>query len=89
MRKPYQKPMLYVERFELSEHIATGCEIVSINPDEKNQTTAEICSLDLGYGVPVFATTVNSPCEFRFDLDDPDSIFCYHNPDPKNSVFSS
>ena len=88
MRKPYQKPMLYVERFELSEHIATGCEIVGIDPNYKNLTTAEICSLDVGLGQTIFAIGTGS-CGFQFDLDDPNSIYCYHNPDPTNSVFSS
>ena len=88
MRKPYQKPMLYVERFELSEHIATGCEIVNIPGVSKNQTTAETCSLDVGLGQTIFAIGIGS-CGFQFDLNDPNSIYCYHNPDPKNSVFSS
>ena len=26
MKKTYEKPQIYMERFELAEHIASGCE---------------------------------------------------------------
>lgn len=90
MRKPYQKPMLYVEHFELSEHIATGCEIVNIPGTPKNSTTPTSCSLDLGFGTGMMVFTHgNQTCNLQFALDGSDGFDCYHGPNPGHSVFSS
>lgn len=88
MRKPYQKPMLYVERFELSEHIAIGCKL--LDTDEKNSLDPYTCTMDYG-GMVLF--TSNGPCKIDqghivFDVDR-DPMFCYHGPSPDRVVFGS
>ena len=88
MRKPYQKPMLYVERFELSEHIAIGCKL--LDTDEKNQLDPYTCTMDYG-GMVLFTT--NGVCDSTkghivFDVDR-DPMFCYHGPSPDRVVFGS
>lgn len=84
MRKPYQKPMLYVERFELSEHIAIGCKL--IDQGEKDFTNPSDCRLDYG-GIVIFAGTA---CTGGIIMQpDTDPMFCYHGPSPDRVVFSS
>lgn len=89
MKKPYEKPMLYVEDFSLSEHIATGCEVVNVS-GPKNSTTPMSCSLDLGFGpnMRVF-THGNVLCDLQFEPDGSDGFDCYHGPQADHSVFSS
>lgn len=87
MRKPYQKPMLYVERFELSEHIAIGCKL--INTGEKTLTDPNNCQFNHG-GVLIFA--ISEVCSSNGGIVmDPENnvITCYHGPSPDKVVFSS
>lgn len=88
MRKPYQKPMLYVERFELSEHIAMGCARVD-SGDTTDAKSPYDCNFDW-YGIKVFMKT--GVCDKDgYTLLDPDNndFFCYHNPDPSQAIFAS
>lgn len=90
MRKPYQKPMLYVERFELSEHIATGCALIDQEQGDKDFTTPEACVFEWG-GVKMFMNSGNCASQNVIILDphDPTSAFCYHGPSAERWVFSS
>lgn len=84
MRKPYQKPMLYVEHFELSEHIAIGCKL--IGQGEKTLTSPENCSMNYG-GIVIFA---GEACTGGIIMQpDIDPMFCYHGPSLDKVVFSS
>lgn len=54
MKKVYEKPSLYVERFMLTQSIASGCS--PSNPDfgVPTQTSQEVCGWDI-YGIEIFA----------------------------------
>lgn len=87
MRKPYQKPMLYVERFELSEHIAMGCARID-SGDKTDAKSPYECNFEW-YGIKVFGGTACT--EEGYTILDPDNndFFCYHNPDPSQAIFAS
>lgn len=72
MKKTYEKPQIYMERFELAEHIA-GCSLEWNNADEG------VCNLQgntTGGWVNLFTiglTESESPCTTRGDS------YCYTN----------
>lgn len=91
MRKPYQKPMLYVERFELSEHIAIGCKLLDTDGN-KNVLNPYECTMDYG-GMVLFTSDPRSSCKIEnghivFEVDR-DPMFCYNGPSPDRVVFGS
>ena len=85
MKKPDEKPMLYVEDFSLSEHIAIGCKL--IDQGSKDFTTPNACCFDYG-GITIFASA--GVCGTGIIMQpDTDPMFCYHGPSPDKVVFSS
>lgn len=83
MKKPYVKPEVHFESFELSTSIATGCEFKSNHT--KNQCGFEVEGLDGN----VFITGVTG-CKYK----EPDSEnntygICYHVPIDKSNLFTS
>lgn len=76
MKKPYVKPEVYFESFELSANIATGCAL-AINHQ------VDGCKNGLGdFAGIVF---VNSTCTARVD----DKGICYHVPFDATNLFTS
>ena len=82
MKKPYVKPAVYFESFELSTSIATGCD-ADYNHSNTNFGNADSCALILG-NVNIFTST-NVSCTPKLDF----SQFCYHVPTADSKVFSS
>ncbi|MCQ2420187.1 MAG: hypothetical protein MJ118_03540 [Clostridia bacterium] len=80
MKKPYQKPVLMYESFELSTSIAAGCEIIS-NADWMS------CPVTVpGLNIIVFGSK-SAGCVY--ESPEPDSMVCYHVPKDECNVFSS
>lgn len=52
MKKTYEKPRIYMERFELAEHIATGCSSIMSHGDYVS------CALEDGQFAPGNVCTV-------------------------------
>ena len=73
MKKPYQKPNLYVEKFVLAEHIAATCGY-SIR-HEINYFDFRECEWNLD-GATVF-TTGNTSCFIKVDGSDSVEFKCY------------
>lgn len=90
MKKPYEKPMLYVEDFSLSEHIAIGCKLIDQQQGAKDFTTPQACIFEWG-GVKMFMGSGNCASQGAIILDptDSSSAFCYHGPSAERLVFSS
>lgn len=82
MKKAYEKPVLCIERFTLSQTIATGC---GSNLDLSMATQQDVyaCAWDIGE----FRIFLNEPnCDMPADgLID----ICYNGPQPGFNVFSS
>lgn len=79
--KVYEKPRVYIERFELTQHIAT-CAY-----DMSDFKTIEDCSADSGVGEIYFLDS--RVCK---DLVRPDGTledFCYTNGSSENNIFNS
>lgn len=67
MKKSYEKPQIYLERFELAEHIASGCGMIVNWQDDS-------CFIGVG---------INPTPDVCFMPDDVDESFCvyaYGNP---------
>lgn len=82
MKKAYNKPLLIVERFALSQTIATGCGENVVG--EPLHTRTYNCAWDMG-GVIILQTT--EICgENASDVWD---FVCYNAPEPSMSIFHS
>ena len=64
MKKVYEKPALYIERFMLTQSIASGCS--PSNPDfgMPNQNSKEVCGWDI-YGIEIFMD--NNICDWPIE----------------------
>ena len=75
MKKTYEKPMVMVENFELSQHIATGCKIIAKkDPAGKGFDVYPQDNPNLG-GLIEMQNLFVSPGECEKDGT---GIYCYH-----------
>lgn len=86
--KVYEKPRVYIERFELSESIAT-CAFDMANSQDVNNCTAVGDEKILpgtiyadAAGQTIFSGT-NAACKVGFD------IYCYTDATPETNIFNS
>lgn len=85
--KKYTKPKIVYESFELSTHIAAGCDILVNNP------TQGTCPLIVPPNLAIFDSSIPAclvtPQKIGFSLlGDLDSA-CYHIPVEDNNLFNS
>lgn len=78
MKKPYVKPQVHFENFQLSASIAAGCKLISTN---LAQYDCPYTDPDLGV---IFA---KEPCQYG--PPDGDNSVCYHPPAGNNVIFTS
>ena len=83
MKKAYQKPMLIVERFTLSQTIAHNCG-KNLDFSMATHATIETCGWDIG-GFEIFMD--GTICDNV--LGDFDGIACYNAPANGYNVFNS
>ena len=84
MRKEYQKPALYAERFELLEHISSSCPALNSEPGWVTHREKGDCGfrIDGPYTDTNILFYGSDPC--NIDADDfedgflPEDIFAYH-----------
>ena len=89
MRKPYEKPGMYIENFTFSQSIATGgCGVPKEGTSfgRPGYATKETCSWDMG-NVQVWYDNGAANC--TFDPGDEFGGYCYHNPDGGITIFSN
>ena len=77
MKKPYSKPELVYENFELSQSIAAGCTYIS-------HFNKMMCSVPISETVSIFASKA---CSTRPGPGD--TSICYDVPSGEVNVFSS
>lgn len=83
MKKPYVRPEVYFESFELNTSIAAGC---SAGYNHDNTTFGNPNSCALKYGNDTVFLDAAAGCSLtEFDKDQ----FCYHVPLANNVIFSS
>lgn len=84
MKKAYTKPMVMVESFELSQHIANCQHLIN----NKKQAIMEGCRADISEVAPnVFYTAIEGslyPC-----ITDGEDMYCYTKDAENTFVFSS
>ncbi len=82
--KVYEKPRVYIERFELSQHIA-ACAWDMTNQSDQNQCTAVG---DSEWGLPGLAMFTDTPrCDFTPEAFGDD--FCYTVGTEGGNLFNS
>ena len=82
--KSYEKPRAYIERFELSQHIA-ACAWDMSNHSDQNNCTAE-SDPDWGMFPDLIMFTDVSRCTVTPDISED---FCYTVSDEHNNLFNS
>lgn len=83
MKKPYVKPEVYFESFELSTSIATGC---SAGYNHSNTTFGDANHCYLIYGTDNVFLETTTGCTLT---DSDENLFCYHVPAANDKIFSS
>ena len=86
MKKAYNKPLLIVERFALSQTIASGCNDMSRYGDPTLVRKGE-CGWNLNDAVVIFLEGVVK-CEWQIEDGSMDGI-CYNAPEGGMNVFHS
>lgn len=83
VKSMYEKPALYIERFMLTQSIASGCS--PSNPDfgMPNQHSKEVCGWDI-YGIVLFMD--DSICDF---LTEDLGGVCYNAPSGGMTAFAT
>jgi len=90
MKQKYVKPSIIVERFALTQSIASGCGTSATNTLGKPmQWSKSTCAWDVG-GIIMFLNTMADICEDeRVDSENMEvNGYCYNNPDG-SMIFSS
>lgn len=88
MKMKYVKPAMCIERYTLTESIASGCETNGLNSSFGKHTYQDGNSCtwqDYGISFPIF-TDVNSKCQI---WDDEYEMGCYNNPSGEPQLFGS
>lgn len=84
MKKAYQKPMLIVERFTLSQTIAHNCG-KNLDFSMATHATIETCGWDVG-GIEIFIDPMICDQPLEEDMFD---FACYNAPEGGYNVFHS
>lgn len=93
MKKVYYAPKIYIEQFELTEHIAACGTTTQGNPNNfgkpnaRNIVDCEFVSHD-GF-TKVFWNDNNSECNFEYSDSYASQIGCYNTPTGENIIFAS
>ena len=71
MKKIYMKPQLYAERFEMLEHVASGCNAIT---GGELHSSASSCALTNSYGAKLFLSSTtgtdgSNPCDIEYEKD--------------------
>ena len=79
MKKTYVKPFASFESFELSANIAAGCVV-------KTGHAKYDCKYEM---VGVGTLFVGNNCDYDYNNDDGDTLFCYNIPSDTQKLFTS
>lgn len=79
MKKEYKKPMVRIERFDLSESIALGCEL-------KSNHAMDVCAYE-DNGWMTFSSAIKACVDAQIDQED--EKLCYHVPTEAYNIFTS
>lgn len=80
MKKPYSKPLVFIEDFSLQTSIAAGCELITPMP-----TSDDKCGFPM-QGAVVFVE--GAQCTYK-PQEGAYNGFCYHVPAENTNLFNS
>ena len=92
MKKTYMKPEVYVESFQMVDHIAAGCVMDISDTGElsgiPHYLRIESCSMGYNEDAIQFftSTTINNVCQI---ITDESSVECYNSFNDPEKMFSS
>lgn len=88
MKQNYIKPMIVIERFGLTQSVATGCGAAASNTlGNPTQWSKSSCAWEVG-GLLIFLDTMNVCADFKVKEDEEVFGACYNNPEG-SMIFSS
>lgn len=83
MKKTYERPAVYIERFDLAQSIAAGCSVLeTFGGTSVNNTSQHTCGIIMG-GSAFFADDVAGCTAGEWDE------FCYNAPAEGYVLFAS
>lgn len=83
MKKAYETPALYIERFDLTQSIASGCSVLeTFGGTTVNNTSSSTCGIVFG-GTAFFGDGVQGCLAGEYDE------FCYNAPSEGAILFAS
>lgn len=91
MKQKYEKPMILIERFTMTQSIAGMCSIG--DSDEwgmPNSTSKDTCGWTMPDGyTTIWTSSVGNGCGIAMGPEDEFMGVCYNNPDGGLTVFGS
>lgn len=88
MKEKYVKPAIFIERFSLTQNIATDCGAIENGTlGVPRQNSADTCIWDLGEGLNLFTTAVG--CAIQLGPNDTFDGVCFNAPNSNNAIFGS
>ena len=88
MKEKYSKPVMVIERFEMTNSIARNCADFLDKRYLTNKSMWE-CAWDIGGGFTVFAQLPQCLIESNEWVTDTGDLICYNNPADGAHIFSS
>lgn len=89
MKEAYVKPAFYIERFSLTQNIASGCGAMS-NGSLGSPMVADknTCAWSMG-NLALFVDTATNGCSFTVDPNGEFNGICYNAPNSSNAIFGA
>lgn len=89
MKQVYEKPVLHIEHFTLSQTIANGCGAVAGGNSLGGPNSGDIHNCGWQMGDMSFWIAGTTGCGIPLDPDTEGMGVCYNNPEGGNSIFAS
>lgn len=88
MKETYVKPTIFIERFSLTQNIASGCGPIDSSLGEPGPTDKVTCGWVVGGFVQIFTDTISN-CTQKADGYSDVNGLCYNAPNSSVVIFSA
>lgn len=89
MKEKYVKPAIFIERFSLTQNIASGCAGSTLGQPHNNATDISNCAWDMG-GIILFNTDAcDVPGGIKLQVGDTFEAVCFNAPNSSLAPFAT
>lgn len=88
MKEKYVKPAIFIERFSLTQNIASGCAGSTLGQPYNNATDISNCAWDMG-GIILFTNACDVPGVTKLQDGDTFEAVCYNAPNSSLAPFAT